>query len=548
MALSSTIPFSSMPHQSALFLGYLDLSPKALAFYQRAPTIGNLEEAARADLSGREFPRKDMVSILRKQNLKYDADDSVLEQIEELRDQDCVAILTGQQVGLFTGPLYTIYKAFSAIRIAQRLRKLGIRAVPVFWMDTEDHDLTEVTHRTTLGRNFSPVRSDCRQSLFGAALESLQSVGSVPLPESVGRLVAECFQSNDDKYGDTIRRNLAQTYKAGSSFSDAFGRLMTRLFRGYGLVLFDPLDDAAKRLLIPVYRMAAEQAEQIGSSLLMRSAALESAGFHAQVSILENSTVLFHQDRGARRPLARNGSNFTVKGTDIQFSRKELLARIEDSPELFSSNVLLRPIVQDYLFPTIAYVGGPAEIAYFAQIEALYRTFDRPMPVIWPRCSFTLIEPEIDERFARYDLDLTDCFSDREKIIEKAVNSATHSKAGIILDQLKEDIDTSFEELHPKVEAADFSLGPAMETAKRKILHQLHSLKVKFTQLDALLGGTILQDLDAVRNYCYPNRNFQERELCIVDFLARRGPVLMNTIYASCEVDSFVHGIIRLEA
>jgi bacillithiol synthase len=548
MAISSSIPFRSMPQQSDLFLSYVDMSPKALAFYQRAATIDNLEQAAHADLGGREFPREEITSILRRQNIEYESDASTLAQIEDLRDRNCVAVLTGQQVGLFSGPLYTIYKAFSAIRIAERLRGLGIPAVPIFWMDTEDHDLAEVTHRTTLGRDFSPIRSDCRQLLFGDALESLQSVGTIRLPERVDRLVQEGIQWNGEKYADAIRQVLASTYNAGSTFSEAFGLLMARLFKGYGLILFDPLDAGVKRLLIPVYRVAVEKTGQINSSLLLRSAALESAGFHAQVNVLESSTVLFHQDRGERRPLTRSSGDFVVKGTDIHFSTDELLARIEDSPELFSSNVLLRPIAQDYLFPTLAYVGGPAEIAYFAQTEVLYRLFARPMPVIWPRCGFTLIEPEIAEKLDRYKLDLADCFGEKDKMIEKAVKSTAHSKAGAILDQLNEDVDASFKELHPRVAAADSSLGPAMETAKSKIIHHLHSLKVKFTQLDALQSGSVLQDLDTILNYCYPNRNFQERELCIVDFLVRRGPALMDTIYASCQVDRFAHGIIRMES
>jgi len=548
MAISGSIPFHSMPHQSRLFLSYLDQSPEALAFYQHAANIENLMSAARTVSGQRQFPRKGIVSILRRQNLHLGAGSPTLALIEELEDPDCVAVLTGQQVGLFTGPLYTIYKAFSAIKVAETLHSHGIRAVPIFWMDSEDHDLAEVTHLTALSRDSSPVRCDCRQALFGSSIESLQPVGSIKLPERVDRLIQESIHPDHGRYADEVRSDLASTYNAGNTFSEAFGRLMARLFREYGLILFDPLDTDAKRILTPVYRRAAEQAGHISTSLLERGAMLASAGFHAQVNVLENSTVLFHQDRGERRPLIRNGSGFMVKGTDLHFSRAEILAGIEGSPDLFSSNVLLRPIVQDYLFPTAAYVAGPAEIAYFAQIAVLYKLFERPMPVIWPRCSFTLIEGDMAEKLAKYNLELADCFGDRQRMLDKAMRSMSHSKAGMILAQLKEDVDASFESLHPRVVSIDPSLGPAMETARRKIIHNLHALSMKSTKLDALQSGSVLQDMDAILNYCYPNKNFQEREMCIVDFLVRQGPALIGTIHASCKVDSFAHGIILLES
>jgi bacillithiol synthase len=548
MAISSALPFRSMPHQSNLFLSYLDLSPQALAFYQHAARIDEIERVAHDALGWRQPHRGQVASILQRQNLQYGADATVLARIEDFRDPGCVAVLTGQQVGLFTGPLYTIYKAFSAIRIAEQLRGLGIKAVPIFWMDTEDHDLAEVTRRTALAKDFSPIRFDSRQMLFGNAMESMPSVGCIRFPESIERLIQESMLWDGSKQANATLQELASAYKAGTSFSEAFGRLMTRLFRGHGLILFDPMDVEAKKLLIPVYRRAAERADPINGALLGRNAALESAGFHAQVNIAENATILFYQDGGSRRPIIRSGGDFTAKGCGKSFNRNELLAQIENSPEQFSPNVMLRPIVQDSLFPTAVYVAGPAEIAYFAQIEALYKIFELPMPVIWPRCSFTLIESEIAAKFAQFNLDLVDCFRGKDQMFEKAMDSITHSKAGTILNQLKEDVDGSFKVLYPRVSEADSSLGPAMETAKRKIFHQLHGLKIKFAQLDALQGRTIHRDLDAILNYCYPNRNFQERELCIVDFLARQGPGLMDTIFASCKIESFAHGIICLES
>jgi bacillithiol biosynthesis cysteine-adding enzyme BshC len=541
MASIQDIPFRGIPRQSALFLSYLDLSPAALRFYQRSPTIQDLEKAA-ADLHKLEFPRTEMASILRRQNESFGCSRKTLDQINELEYADCVAIVTGQQVGLFTGPLYTIYKALTAIRLAEELRKRGMRAVPVFWMETEDHDLAEVTQRCVLDANSSLQHIDFRNILFDTPPTG--SVGSIRFSETIFQAVQEFLGKLPDGPGKAaVSLLLASTYKPGATFAQSFAELLSRILPESGLILFDPHDPEAKQLAAPVFQTALQKEEVIRSGLLGRNQDLETSGFHAQVSILENSTVLFSLENGQRRALEKRDSLFGMKNTDRTFCLDELLQLAVQRPEQFSPNVLLRPLIQDHLFPTAAYVGGSAEIAYFAQIEVLYRLYGRPMPVIWPRDSITLVEPEIGAAMDRLGIDLQDCFHGKQFLMEKGRSGP--SQASTILEKLGIKLDQALTEMKSDFQAVEAPLAQALETARRKMQHNIQHLKLQVPRAEGSRNSPISDTIDFVLNNCYPNHTLQERELGIQYFLARRGPSLLNEVRSAMDVGSFAHRVIR---
>ena len=542
------IPFRRIPHQSELFLEYLDLSPRALEFYARPPTLESL--AARAgEVRRSSTPRREMAAILRRQNAAFGSGPRAAEHIGALEGAESVAVVTGQQVGLFSGPLYTIYKALTAVRLAADLERRGIPAVPVFWMDSEDHDLAEVTKVALFGRDGTPRRIDGREILFGAASEdNARPVGDIVLTDATDRLL-ELFHDSlpETLFRAEVAARLRAAYRPGATFALAFGRWLADLFRERGLVLFDPHDPASKPLLGPLFEQAVIQAETIQDALVERNRRLESSGFHAQVHVLEGSTVLFLESDGQRRAVARQGDGFALKGSSLAFSRAELARLAASSPERFSPNVLLRPIAQDSLLPTAAYIAGPSEIAYFAQIHALYPIFGRPMPVIWPRASFTLLPPEIAAELDRYGLGLEDCFAGKHRLVEKLIAASNQSSTASILAGLESYLDAELEALRPALVAAEASLGPALETAKRKILHQVGVLETKFVHLETRRNRTILEKADALLDCCYPNRNLQEREVNVAYFLARQGFTLLDSVYSSIEPGRSGHGLLRLQ-
>jgi bacillithiol synthase len=544
------VPFRKIPHQSELFLDYLALSPKALSFYRRPPTAESFERAALEDVSRITIPRREIAVILRRQNAAYGSAPPAMDHIQELEQPDCAAIVTGQQVGLFTGPLYTIHKAFTAVRIALDLRRRGIRAVPIFWMDSEDHDLAEVTRVSILGPDSVPQTLDYRPLLFQDTNqnEKARAVGSIAFPNSIDQAIEHYLASlAGSPWQNEVRSQLQSTYSPAATFAESFGRLMARLFRDVGLVLFDPQDREAKRLLSSLIERSVRNSHEIHERLLARNEALQDSGYHTQASVLENSTVLFLHDEGERKALTRLDSGFGLKNSDKRFTKSELARLAQAAPENFSPNVLLRPLVQDYLFPTIGYVAGPSEIAYFAQIQVLYDLFGRPMPVIWPRASMTFLEPETSAEMEAAGLGFEDCLQGKHHVVERLIIANNDSNTNLMLQKLREVLERELQELRPDMEAADSSLGPALETARRKILHQVEALQTKFVHFEARHNRTILKKADFLLNNCYPNKNLQERELSINYFLARHGPSFMAEIYSHVETESFVHKVISID-
>ena len=546
---ATRVPFPRIPHQSQLFLDYLALSPKALSFYGRPPTTESLERAVGEDISGIAIPRLQIAAVLRRQNLAYGSSAKTMDHIQELEKSDCVAILTGQQVGLFSGPLYTIHKAFTAIRLADDLRHRGIRAVPVFWMASEDHDLAEVTRVSVLGPDSVLQTLDYRTLLFQDPTqdENARPVGSIAFPGSIHEAIEGYLASLAGSPWQTeVRSQLESTYRPAATFSESFGRLMANLFRDQGLVLFDPQDREAKGLLSNLIERSIRNSSEIYERLVARNAALQEAGYHTQVSVLENSTVLFLHDEGERKALTRLDSGFGVKNSRRHFTETELVRLAQTAPENFSPNVLLRSLVQDHLFPTVAYVAGPSEIAYFAQIQVLYELFGRPMPVIWPRASMTFLEPETGAEMEAAGLEFEDFLKGKHHVVERLITVNSDSDTTALLRKLQGLLESELQQLRPDLEAVDASLGPALETARRKILHQVEALQTKFVHFEARHNRAILDKADFLLNHCYPNKNLQERELGVSYFLARHGPSFMAEIYSQVEPESFEHKVVSM--
>jgi len=539
------IPFRRLPQHSSLFLDYLAREEKALSFYRHPPTMEGLVQSAK-EILGCAFPRKEMVEILKQQNGKLRCGAKTLENLRALEGDDCVAVVTGQQVGLFSGPAYTIYKALTTLRLAEELRSRNIPAVPIFWMESEDHDLAEVTRLTLLDPDFRIQTDDSRKLLFGVPPEQQRSVGSIPLPETISRLIELYTSRLAAGAGHAGVKNLLEsTYRPGFSLCEAFGRLMAQLFKDYGLVLFDSQAPGARRLISGLFGKAIGDAEAILAALKARTRTVEDAGFHSQVIVRDDSTLLFLHQGGERRALAREGTDFPVRNTDIRFTREELTRVAEEEPERLSPNVLLRPLVQDSLFPTAAYIGGPSEIAYFAQIEALYRHFNRPMPAIWPRRSIACIDADLAQQWKESGLSYEDCFTQRNSVVRKILKGDSPDRS--VLDRLRKDLSQELKALGPLMGRVDQTLEAAAATAERKMLHNIDKLQAKIAKLDERENEALVAMADRYINQCYPDGHLQERTLGIPYFISRYGPDLIDRLYPLVETDRFDHCVIELE-
>jgi bacillithiol biosynthesis cysteine-adding enzyme BshC len=542
------IPYRSLPNQPELFLRYLDLSPEIMRFYRHAPVAASLGNELRDSALGRPLRRAALAAILRRQNKSYGCGPVTLHGIDELEKEDCVAVLTGQQVGLFAGPLYTTYKALTAISVCRELKERGIRAVPVFWMETEDHDLAEVTHQATLNRDDTVHTFDFGGTLFGSTRESARPVGSIPFPDAI-REVVRAFADllPNSEWKEEIRALLEAAYCPGATFCRAFAQLLHQILPDSGLILFNPQDSQTKPLIADLFRWVLNSSETLHALLSERNREIESAGLIPQVRVPGNSTALFYIENGQRRLLERQGARFSLKNGDRSFSLDELVHCLDHHPERFSPSVLLRPVVQDTLFPTFAYVAGPAEVGYFAQAQVLYELRRLPMPVIWPRESFTLVEPGIRKKMQQLGIDIRDCFAGMQSLQQKVLRQSGFQKQNAELEALKGILEKTFSELERSAEVLDPSLPRAMDTAQNKILHNLKRLQACLLRVEENNSASAAHAANLILHHFLPNRNLQERELGILHFLSARGPAVLDTIRGAMRLSGFSHRILELE-
>ena len=313
---SHCISFREVPHTTKLFSSFLEDFSQISKYYAHPPTAAGVDAAAR-EVRLDPGVRKAVVEVLREQNARFSAgneiDASTARNLDRLA-AGAVAIVTGQQVGLFSGPAYTFYKAISAVRVAEETTRRGIDAVPIFWLATEDHDLAEVNHSTWVTRN-----GLARYDLPARAEDVGKRVGEVVLGEAVQALVGAAAQTLQGPGAEDVSRALHESYAPSETFGSAFGKLMASLLAGRGIIFIDPLDVRLHRLVAPVFLRALDDAGPLTEALLARSKELESAGLHAQVKVTRETTLLFHNIDGRREPLrARNGKFFAG---DAELSR-----------------------------------------------------------------------------------------------------------------------------------------------------------------------------------------------------------------------------------
>src|SRR5262249_35345849 len=311
-------------------------------------------------------------------------------------------------------------------------------------------------------------------------------VGRVQLCDGIARtidvLISDLPRS---EFAEGIEADLRECYAPGTGFAEAFAKIMARLFREYGVVLLDPLDEQLKEVASPLYAASLEQSAEIAKALVTRSAQLESAGYHAQVHVSEDMVPLFIMDDGRRVALTRQGDTFTIKGSERKFSKTELAELSRKCPNCFSPNVTLRPVVQDFLLPTAAYIGGPAEIAYFAQINAVYEVLGRVEPCVLPRASFTLVEGRHQKTMRKYGLELQDFFDGLHAAVTKVVERSLDRDTANRFAQTEKTLNEQLDQLEAALRKTDATLSESVQGARAKILYQLEHLRTKFVHSSA---------------------------------------------------------------
>ena len=541
-----TLPFDRVPQQTRLFLEYLN-DPVALRrFYPSAVRFHHeLPQRAPEVLAAYQVDRNAVCNALAAMNQRWGAGEATLKNIELLRESDSIAVVSGQQAGLFTGPLYTIYKALSAVKLAGCLTQRGTKAVPVFWMASEDGDFAEVAKAEFIGRDCQLKNVEVSSSWHREG----QPVGQVITDESIDAVVDQLFELlPNSEFAVDMKALVKSAWQPGRGYAECFGLMMTSLLGRYGLIFLDPLDSELKRLAAPLYAEAARRAPEIAAAIEQRSSELVSAGYHAQVLATANSFPLFlHEENGTRHAVARvaNGK-YRAKEGEREYTAEELATMALETPQRFSPNVTLRAVVQDYLLPTIAYYGGAAEIAYFAQTAEAYRVLKRPATPILPRSSLTMIERHTGRVLERYNLTLADFFEGLEPVMTRVVEEHLGADTAKIFANAEQNVNHELDRLRQELESIDPTLATALDTGRKKINYQLDGLKSRFVRAQMTRDEAAHRQLQRAFDQLYPNKDLQERHINITSLLARHGTYVIEWIFNAINIGSNEHQVVYL--
>ncbi len=528
------LPFSSVPHANPLFLDFLHHFDKVQLFYARPPAFADWWKDELQNVRCPQPRRQQVAGVLERQNRHFGAGSKALENIQRLKN-GAAAVVTGQQVALFGGPAFVVLKALTAALLAE---KAG--AVPVFWLATEDHDLAEV--------NFVHLPAGDHLETFNTnpPHQPGAPVGDIRFHEEIFGLLKRL----EEQFGSSeVLGFLQQSYLPDETFGSAFGKFYAQVFADLGIVLLDPHDAELHQIAAPLYRDALGKAGEIHDALAQRQHELEGSGYEAQVKVTPSHTLCFYVHQGVRTPVrqALSAQDGFIVG-EQKIGHDELIAEAGQHPERFNPNVLLRPIVQDYLLPTLAYIGGPAEVAYFAQVEVVYRKLLGKVTPVLPRVSATLIEPRQAKLLQRYHMTLPDIFIGPEKLREQLAARALPEGVTKSFDAAAEQLEQAIAAMQRPLQKLDSTLLDATENAASKMRYQLQSVREKAARAEARKNTEIQRHADELSTLLYPNKELQEREVGSAYFLLKYGKGVLQQLKEKLNVACVDHQMVEISS
>ncbi len=535
------ISYNRVPGATPFFLDYLYHFDRVADFFTAPPFTISSYRALAGKLQAPAESRQALADVLTRQNRAFQSAPLVFENIGRLKQEGTFAVVTGQQLGLFSGPSFTLYKALTAVRLAQWLSENGLPSVPVFWLATEDHDLEEVAQTAVFDEDYALVAlSDPGERPAPRSPAGVVKLTAV-VSETLSRLEASLPPGGPR---DSVMRDLRDTYQPGATWSESFGRFMARLFGRWGVILVDSYDRDLHELSARVYSKALDDPEHLRQRLLKRSKALTGKGYHSQVHVADDSTLLFHFHKGDRLSLHHSGGAFHLS-PDVQFSDAEMKGKLKDDALAFSGNVLMRPVLQDTLLPTVAYVAGPSELAYLGQAQAIYELFGRPMPVVFPRAAFTLADARTHRLLEKYHLSPEDVWHGAEGLGMKIAAAGFSEGWSERFDKTEEELARLLAGLAKDIEALDPTLLDTLKGTEEKMKYQLERLRGKLARAALQRSELLTKHQRALLQFFYPDQDLQERRVSGVYFLARAGYGLLDSILSQIQVDSSEHQILQ---
>ncbi len=485
--------------------------------------------------------RDAIADVLAEQQRRRSAPPEAVAATALLRDPRTVAVVTGQQAGLFGGPMYTLLKALTAIKLAERTAvEHHVPAVAVFWIDAEDHDWNEVKACTVLDASLTPTR---------IALDDPPGAGELP----VGQIALDdsCLAAIDrlasvlqpTEFTPALLEGLRSAYVPGRSMSEAFGRWLEALLGSRGLIVFDSSDKAAKPLVQAVFEHEIEQLGETSRLAGEAGEALTSLGYHTQVTPHAGQAAIFRVD-GARTGIrADNGS---VAIGDTRATTEAVLEQVRTNTGAFSPNVLLRPLVQDTLFPTVCYVGGPSETAYLAQLRGVYAAFGVPMPLVQQRASATIFDSNAMRFFQRHQLPLEAFRAQDEATLNELLKAQIPPAVDASLEDAARAITECMECVAEEVGRLDQTLEAAARSTLSRMQDDLKKLHGKIIQAAKRKDETLRRQFMHAQAQAFPGGQPQEREVGLVYFVNKYGSVLIDRLSEELPLDQGSHWVVTI--
>ncbi|MFZ1729917.1 MAG: bacillithiol biosynthesis cysteine-adding enzyme BshC [Bacteroidota bacterium] len=539
-----TLPFSALPGTPKLFVDYADNISDARNYYMGHFSDLMAFETHLQLLERRSYLREPLYSALAAQNKSFLAGDNTFKNLELLKSQTTFAVVTGQQVGLFTGPLYTLYKAMTAVQLAKWLQDQfpSYHFIPMFWLESEDHDFLEINNACGISadNDFFRVRyaqpeEDAPRDVRPIALRSIEE----RIAETIDEL-REHLPSTD--FSEEVFRAVRSAYAPCGSLQRAFARLFNALYPDAGVVFIDPSDPTIKQLATPVFLQELETFPTTGEEVIKRSAELEER-YHAQIK--PRAVNMFSIHKEGRYPIEPSEYGFFLKGTRQRYTRDELLELAGTEPERFSPNVLLRPIMQDFLLPTAAYIAGPSEVSYFAQLQPAYDHFQVPMPVIFPRASLTIVESKVDKVFRKFNLPYAAMFLDNEEAWRLVQNGEERSTA-FDFNEFRARLSAMLDELPSLAATEHANLSSPAEATLNNIQRSLATFEEKLMQHRRQNDDVLTRQIEKMHVYLFPEGKPQERQINILSYLNRYGFDILRQIEEACQPFPAEHRLLFL--
>ncbi|MCX8104502.1 MAG: bacillithiol biosynthesis cysteine-adding enzyme BshC [Ignavibacterium album] len=540
------INFGDIPKNQNLFLDYIYEFENVAEFYRyNFRDKEKYPEIFKSILKKKASSNFKISEIISNQYKRYNSlSDKTKKNIKLLESPKTLAVITGQQLGILSGPLYTIYKIITAIKLSSQLneRYTDFNFVPVFWMESDDHDFNEVHQINILNNENNIVNIKYKEDVSDDAIRA--SVGNLIFDESINEFFNQLeLNLRQTEFKSSIISKLREIYSTGKSFKESFRELLYWLFDEYGLIIFDPSTEEVKQTLKPIFLTEINNFRVHTQKLVSVSATLEEM-YHAQVKV--KPVNLFYHIENGRYSIEPVDEIFKLRRKRKQFTKDEIILEINEHPERFSPNVLLRPITQDYLFPTAFYVAGPSEISYFAQIHPLYEFFEIEPPVIYPRSSATLVEKSVLTFMEKYDLTMRDVFLGIDHLKEKILSTVAENNIDLIFEDATKNMNLIFDEIKEKLFAIDKTISDSTNRYREKVLFALNELKSKAEKAHESRFETIIRQISKLSNLLYPNENLQERELNYFYFANKFGQEFHKKLYDELSVSDFEHQIIEI--